>query len=239
MLKAVFFDMYETLVSLYKVEPYLGWHISRDMGVPEPIFRKVWDPSEAERTVGKSTTEGIIERIMRDNGVYSKELYDKIIAKRYASQRRAFVKLNDEIIPMLEALKKRGIKLGVISNCFSEEAMIIKESALAAHFDVLCLSYDLGVCKPDARIFEKALDNISRVSGSKILPEDCLFVGDGGSRELQSSSSFGMKAVQAVWYINESLKLPIPGIENKVSKIMPEFPQVESPMEILKYLEKS
>lgn len=232
MLKAVFFDMYETLISLYKSNPYFGGHISQDIGVNEKLFRSVWDSSETDRTTGKCTTAQIVERIMRENGVYSAALLDKVMQKRVASKERCFSTMNEQIIPMLESLKARGLKLGVISNCFSEEAEVIRQSKLAPYFDVLCLSFELGVCKPDRRIFEIALDGMSRALGEKLLPEECLYVGDGGSNELEAARAFGMNAVQAVWYINEVTEMILPGIEKHLSEIRKDFPQAATPMEI-------
>ena len=53
----------------------------------------------------------------------------------------AFEHLHIEIIPMLRALKKKGIMIGLINNCFSEESTVIKKSILYPFFDAVCLSF--------------------------------------------------------------------------------------------------
>ena len=51
--------------------------------------------------------------------------------------------------------------------------------------------------KPDACIYEEALRRLG------IMPDECIFVGDGGSRELEGAKSAGIKAVQAKWYTDQ------------------------------------
>lgn len=53
MIKAVVFDMYETLITLFNSTLYKGRQIALDMGIPENVFREIWDPSDDERTLGQ------------------------------------------------------------------------------------------------------------------------------------------------------------------------------------------
>lgn len=57
------------------------------------------------------------------------------------------------------------VLIGLISKCFSEEADVIRRSALFPYFDSVFLSYEQGVQKPNAVIFNRCLDKlvISRV----------------------------------------------------------------------------
>ena len=61
-----------------------------------------------------------------------------------------------------------------------------------------------------------------------MLPQECLYVGDGGSFELEAAEKMGMKAVQATWYLRENFLQP--------SKRKPEFQQIERPLDLLKLL---
>ena len=55
MINTVIFDMYETLITLWHNEPYMGREISLDADIPEHVFREIWDKTEEERTLGKLT----------------------------------------------------------------------------------------------------------------------------------------------------------------------------------------
>ena len=57
MIKAVVFDMFETLVSLFDGRKYFSEDIAVDLGVEHIAFRKAWHETEDARTMGKMTLE--------------------------------------------------------------------------------------------------------------------------------------------------------------------------------------
>jgi len=217
--KAVIFDMYETLITHYNCPLYFSAEMAADAGVPVERFQPLWRATEYERTVGKMTFEDVIIRILEENNCYSEDILKKIADKRTATKEECFKHLHEEIIPMLEALKERGIKLGLISNCFSEEAVVIRNSVLFPYFDGVCLSYEQGIQKPDKEIYRRCMEQLS------VMPSECVYVGDGGSFELETARELGMTAVQAVWYLKEGTFQP--------TTRMDEFAQAESPMDVL------
>ena len=223
MIKAVIFDMYETLVTQFRSPLYYGAHIAEDAGIPKEEFLPSWRATEYSRATGKMTLEDAIEKLLIEHHVYSKDLYEKIVKKRISIQADCFCHLHEEIVPMLSALKKRGMQIGLISNCFSEEAEIIRKSELYSYFDVVCLSYEEGMMKPEHEIFQRCMNKLG------VTAKECLYVGDGGSNELETARTLGMQAVQAVWY-------RCPEGEGRMTEIRAEFEQVESPLEILEKL---
>ena len=61
--------------------------------------------------------------------------------------------------------------------------------AIARHFRSLIFSNEVGIEKPEPMIYAQSLAEIG------VPAESCLFVGDGGSRELSGASRAGMQAV--------------------------------------------
>lgn len=222
MIRAVIFDMFETLITHYKCETYFGSDMARDAGIDVSSFYKSWDPTEYDRSNGKISFEMAVEQVLRDNNKYNEELFEKLVRKRKEVKVRLFDHMHGEIIPTLDELKKMGYKIALISNCFSEEAEAIKKSVLYNYFDVAILSCDEGVQKPDSEIFKMCLDKLN-VNG-----EECFYIGDGGSMELEAAKEFGMKAMQCTWYFNCSERHP--GIIND------KFKQINSPLEVLKHI---
>ena len=84
------------------------------------------------------------------------------------------------------------------------------------------LSYEQGVKKPNEEIYCRCMKELH------VTPEECLYIGDGGSSELEAADKLGMKALQAVWYLKEGTNQPV---GRKA-----EFEQVERPLDILKYV---
>lgn len=220
-IQAVIFDMYETLVTQFSGPLYYGTQIARDLGLAPEAFLPGWRATEAYRATGKLTFEEVIAQLMKEHGLYSSEKHRQVVEKRLAIQADCFNHLHPQILPMLSGLKQRGFKIGLITNCFSEEAKLIRESDLFAYFDAPCLSYELGVRKPDPAIYHACLEKLGVPAGN------CLYVGDGGSQELETARALGMQAAQAVWYRREEM-------EHLQAAIRPDFPQLSEPEELLK-----
>ena len=222
MVKAVIFDMYETLVTMFRCPGYKGADIARDIGIPEAKFREVWDTSDSDRTLGLKSFEEVIRYALEINDRYSDELFEKIVEKRKKACSDYFKYQDPEIIPMLSELKKRQIKIALISNCYFEERDVIKNCELYKYFDVTCLSCEEGIKKPDRRIYDKCLAKLGLEAG------ECLYIGDGGSSELEVAAGLGMQTAQAVWYLREGLKQP--------SGRKPDFRQPKTPLAVLKMI---
>ena len=70
MIKAVIFDMYETLITQYGGPVYFRAQMAADAGIDPMLFDSLWNPSENDRTIGKQTLEETIEQILRQTGKY-------------------------------------------------------------------------------------------------------------------------------------------------------------------------
>ena len=121
MMKAVIFDMFETLITHFESPLYMGKQIASDIGIPEEKFREIWDTTDDDRTLGKRTLEDVIEEVLQVNDCYSTELFERIIAKRKQSKVECFNHIHPEIIPLFQSLKEQNIKIGLITNCYFEE----------------------------------------------------------------------------------------------------------------------
>lgn len=219
MIRAVIFDMYETLITLHASPLYFSAEMAADAGIPVDVFRQAWYPSEEDRTTGRLTLEEALRPILLAHGCYSDELLALMGEKRRAAKRASFDHLHPEILPMLRALKARGVKIGLITNCFWEEAEYICQSELYPFFHTAMLSCVEGVAKPDVAIFDRC------TAGLGVENAECLYIGDGGSRELETAQSLGMRTAQAVWYLKEGTLQP--------KSRMPGFTQLEAPMDVL------
>lgn len=222
-IRAVIFDMYETLVTQFCSPLYYGTQIALDLGLAPEAFLPGWRSTEEERATGTLTFGAVMERLMKEQGIYTPQRHGEVVEKRTAIQADCFAHLHPQILPMLEGLKERNIRIGLISNCFSEEAELIRKSVLMRYFDVPCLSWEVGVRKPDPAIYRDCLQKLG-------LPaESCLYVGDGGSRELETADALGMQTVQATWYRKADF-------ERYQAAIRSEFQQIPEPMALLTYI---
>jgi len=86
---------------------------------------------------------------------------------------------------LLQKLRER-CRLGVIAN---HGTGILAQMNLAPYFDVAAVSQELGVSKPDPRIFQLALERAG------CMPEEALMVGDRLDNDVAPAKRLGMKTL--------------------------------------------
>ena len=106
MVKAVIFDMFETLVTLFTEHTYFGEDAASDAGVDPVLYRKVWHENEKDRTTGRMTIEEGIGETLRKLDVYSDELLNTIVSKRLAALQETFDQIPDESVQLLLELRR-------------------------------------------------------------------------------------------------------------------------------------
>ena len=98
---------------------------------------------------------------------------------------------------LLEALRARGLRLGVVSNAFDPPRLLhadLDRLGLAERLDHALFSSEAGVRKPHPAIFERALDALG------VEAERTLFVGDKLREDVGGAAAVGMRTVQALWF---------------------------------------
>lgn len=101
--------------------------------------------------------------------------------------------LRPETPSVLEELKNRKVKLGVISNIVSRTLVPyrLKTCGIDRFFDVVLTSATLGIRKPDPAIFLKATELL------RVEPPQAVYIGDTLSRDVAGARKAGYgKAIQ-------------------------------------------
>lgn len=222
MIKAVIFDMFETLITHFETPLYFGREMSEDMGVSYDEFIVYWRATEDDRTKGIISFDDVIKNALYSFGQYSDEVFELVLKKRTETKIDCFRHLHEDIIPMLDGLKAKGVKIALISNCFSEEAKVIRKSILFPYFDVAILSCEHGIRKPEESIYNLCMEKLN------VEAKECIYVGDGGSHELETAELVGMRPLQATWYLKEKSLQPVGRLS--------EFEGVNNPLDVIKYI---
>ncbi len=84
------------------------------------------------------------------------------------------IELFPDVISALERFASAGFKLGVISNGWPSLDRQLRLLGVRHFFDVLTISAHVGSRKPDARIFEVALEQMELPAGAVLLVDDAL-----------------------------------------------------------------
>jgi len=105
-------------------------------------------------------------------------------------ERHLWATINEEAVPVLEKMKRRGLRLGVISNSEDGRVAELLRALDIFHFFDLCIdSHLVEYAKPDARIF---LDTVRQLN---IEPQQAVYVGDSYTQDFLGARAAGLRAV--------------------------------------------
>lgn len=191
-MSAVVFDFYGTLTPISPDSVWAG-HAATVAGIfgvsPEALVA-VLNETFGERMTGsmggvRETMQGLAERLGVDLG--GEELDEASEARRTLQE--SMFTLRPEALPAIRKLRDAGLKIGLLSDCTFELPDAWHKLPLADLVDAPVFSCVEGTRKPDPRLFRTVAANLG------VAPAQCLYVGDGGGRELTGASAVGMRAL--------------------------------------------
>ncbi len=219
MIKVVFFDLGSTLV--YSKDPWPPIYERADRALAESLFSFgiQIDPVEFHNEFGgflgayyettapenlEKTTFSLLRETLAQKGFQNtpEPVLRTALAAMYAVTQQNWY-LEEDAISTLEALIKRGYQLGLISNTSDENNVqgIVDHWGLRPFFETIVTSAALGIRKPDARIFQTALDHFH------CQPEAAAMVGDLLKADVLGANQTG---IYSIW-ITRRVQLPDDG----------------------------
>jgi putative hydrolase of the HAD superfamily len=201
MIKAVFFDFYNTLTSFDPPREELQAAACREFGIEvdcKSIPRGYWfaddfmsrenarspihNRSQADELAFWSDYEAII---LGKAGVdVSKELALRIFTKARQLDRKLV--LFDDALPIIRTLKVRGIVLGLVSNLSRALDGHVKELGLTPYLDFALTSSEIGAEKPHPPIFLAALERAG------VAASEAIHVGDQYHSDVIGAKNVGI-----------------------------------------------
>lgn len=213
--KAIFFDFDDTLQSrkgAYRLycESFLSKYFPNITN--EERLKKL-DEMEEHVDGGYKDREDyfpeLIDLWQWDNHPPMQELFDSF---NYDFGKH--VVMLDGAIDVLNEIKSRGYILGCITNGVSSLQNIKLDTAgIRDLFDVVVVSGDIGIYKPDRRIFDYAI----RLAGVK--NEESLYVGDHPINDIQGALGADMQVVRMNYGDFKGKGLGAKGVACEIEKI--------------------
>lgn len=195
MIRAVLFDLYDTLI--YRdmaVTRQSRAALARRAGLAWETLAAVWRRRVDDLMSGRlgRTIEEELGTILKEAGAQVDEEVLAALAQMERKNWRRAVEVYPNTRRTLWALRRRGFKLGLVSNCSHLAATPLHSLGLAKYFDALALSHEAGFLKPDQRLYLKACQDLG------VRPVECVYVADGSFGELDAAHALGMHAVRIV-----------------------------------------
>lgn len=229
MLEAVFFDLYETLITEFDPHWEPQPSTAERLGVDPRAFRAAWQEAQDARFTGAFPDYPSALRFVCDviGEKPDEAVLQELIREKAALKARPFLDVEDAIIDMLRGLKAAGVKVGLISNCSPGEVAAWDRCSLAPFFDQVVFSYEAGCMKPSVEIYHVGCRQLD------VEPARAAFIGDGGSDELAGAAGAGLRPYWASWFID---RWPEWRQARDVYVRAREWPRLKSPGEVVELL---
>ncbi len=190
---AIFFDLFHTLYSFVGSGDSTK-STSELLGMPMDTWDNLLFNDSDDRLRGKDNCKySIIRNLAHKHDPNIPEETIQVAADW--RQKRFHNGLANLVTPktdILKSLKDQGKKIGLVSNADSVEISGWFESPFEPLFDSVTFSYEVGHVKPEPEIYQHALDSLG------VVPQNCIFVGDGSNDELQGAKELGFTTVMTV-----------------------------------------
>ena len=204
MIKAVCFDLYNTLAHYEPPREELHTDACRELGIEVelkviakslPAADMFWREENSRSPIGKRPDKEKLAvyaeyevKLLKEAGVeVSYETALQIMAR---IQQIGFrFEIYGDSLPALELVKNHGLITGLISNIGEDIEQTCQDLGLQPYLDFKVTSFEVGYDKPRPEIFLAALEK------AQVKPEEALYVGDQYDLDVVGAHGVGMKAV--------------------------------------------
>lgn len=188
MIKAIIFDCWGTL--FYKdLMPHPHDEFAKKLGksMSDYSYLKIFEKNlMLERC---NDVESAIRNLLKDLKINANRKLIRELANILVVKGTKNIKPYPETSQVLKELKK-NFKLGLISNTFSPVfENLEKKYGLKNIFDVIVTSYEVGVMKPNPKIFDIALEKLG------VGKEEVLLIGDHIEDDIRAAEKIGIKSI--------------------------------------------
>jgi len=208
--RAVLFDFGHTLVDFQRTQEAL--HAAYEqirarieavayMEVPELLDLVERVAGGVDRLVAESYEQRRMEEVAQAemfrqalSGI-GFDLPDDVIEHIVALDHSAYsnsITVEPEVLAALDELRRAGYRMGLVSNISLRPDLMradLERMGLAQYLDATVFSSEVGVRKPDPRIFQEALDRL------RVEPPETVFVGDRLYDDVSGAQAVGMRSV--------------------------------------------
>ncbi len=204
MIKAVFFDLYQTLVHYQPSQEELEAAALKDLGINVTAYALRRPILVANEFIYQQMAIRPLSRRSREETIALYSQYQRIVVKEAGvkadekivlrllgmmQQAKMDLVLFNDVPAVLDALKKRHLKLGLISNIEQNMTATLEKLGLSSKLDIIVTSQDVGFTKPKPEIFQYALKKAG------VNPAEAVYVGDQYQVDVIGAKGAGMQGI--------------------------------------------
>ena len=206
MIRAVFFDWFGTLATYHPPREHLQSQVLQELGFdvsPEDLRlgllaadREFYQETAAASSRDMTRQERTNMLLRHQQRTLSKagvqvpgDLLPRIFARARELSAGMKFRLFDDVLTTLQALKKRDLVLGLLTNLRQDVDSICRELGMDTYLDFTVTSAEVGAEKPHPPVFLAALERAAVTS------DEALHVGDQYNVDVVGARNLGIRAV--------------------------------------------
>lgn len=222
-MKAVLFDLFETLVTQKQADRPSEQAFADKLGLELADVRAWWKNHAREQMTGAfAIYREMLSALCSSLGAAVESATMEAISRDQLKRKREYLLgVEAEVLRVLARLRSNGWTVGIVSNATPDEVVNWPDCPLRDAVEDAVFSCQIGYMKPDPAIYNLACERLG------ISPTETVFVGDGGFDELQGAAAVGMRPVQARWYYSRAIEWNAPVELGCIDAIDDLFQQLE------------
>ncbi|MBI4219230.1 MAG: HAD family hydrolase [Chloroflexi bacterium] len=203
-IKAVFFDVYNTLAGFHPPREEIQAAAASEFGLKlthegtargyheADAFMNEQNRVRPVRSMGDEERESFFaeyeRRVLKGSG---HDVGPDTASRVWHAVRRQEYRLRlfPDAVPTLDDLRGRGLRVGAISNINQPGEQLERDLELTGHVDFVVTSREAGAEKPHPPIFRAALDR------ARVKPAEAVHVGDQIDSDIRGAAAVGIRPV--------------------------------------------
>lgn len=162
---------------------YMRRDITKTLGITDKQYEETCHKLVPLFIIGKITEKEFWKRftaLIETTRSVPENLWSREFAKRRKPRK--------EIIRIIKELKRNGIKLASLSNVTRPHAEVNEKKGVYKPFEIKIHSFDVGLRKPDPKIYKLALTKLS------LIPAETVFI-DNKLENVEGARKLGIKSI--------------------------------------------
>jgi len=164
-IKAVIFDAGGVL---HESNSAVSDDLVNELSLEQKTLDDIWHNQIPLLGSGKIDEAEFWRQVHAEHGVRQVEVAENLLGRAFTEA----LLPHAEVIALIAELGNKGIKLAVLSNTIEPHAKALREAGLYNGFDQVFLSHEVGLRKPDPKIYQYVLDKLG------VQPPESVFIDD-------------------------------------------------------------
>lgn len=191
MIKAVMFDAGGVL---HVANTAVGDDLQQELGLTAEQIKEIFSHYVPLMGTGKMTEKEVWEALRRDYGIRAVREDERLFTRSFITTLEKMPGMYE----LIEELKAKGIIVMLLTNVTPQFAEVLEQKGHYDPFDFKVLSCEVGVWKPDVKIYQHALQKLG------VKPEEAVFIDDQ-HKNIAAAGALGIHGI--IFHDTEQLKI--------------------------------